>query len=104
MLHWYVSVSPGHARPPCSACVRMARPRDWYPVPHDREHVVSSEKGVTSQSIAHACPLHDCDSLSVGHWYPPCSGSVRTERDRVWVPPPHEAVHVAHVLQLDVVQ
>jgi hypothetical protein len=51
------------------------------------------------QSTAQPCVLQSCVSMSCGHALPPSVGSVCT-RERLWLPPSHDTVHVLHAVHV----
>jgi hypothetical protein len=57
--------------------------------------VLHGENAPWTQSVAHACVLQLCVSALCGHAAPPSIGSV-VARERLWLPPPHDLVHVLH--------
>jgi hypothetical protein len=94
VLQLCVSVLCGHARPPYSA-MPTVRVRDWLPAPHDLVQVLQLVNSSASQAIGQSCPLQSCVSDRCGQALPPLVGSVCT-RERLWLPPSHDLVHVLH--------
>jgi hypothetical protein len=88
------SLSCGHAAPPNKGEV-LVRERLWYPEPHDLVHVLQGVNALELQSAAQSCVLQDCVSALCGHALPPSAGSV-VARERLWLPLPHDTVHVLH--------
>jgi hypothetical protein len=67
----------------------------WLPLPHVLVHVLHAVHASVKQSVAHACVLQSCVSDTCGHALPPLFWSVCT-RERLWLPPSHDLVHVLH--------
>jgi hypothetical protein len=72
----------------------IVRERLWSPEEQDSVHVDHTVQPPKTQSVAHACVLQLRVSALCGHALPPEVGSVLT-RERLWLPPPHDTVHVA---------
>ena len=62
-----VSVSDGHARPPCAGTVVMPRLRSLVPPPQVKLHAPQANHAATSQLIAQAKVLQACVSCKWGH-------------------------------------
>jgi hypothetical protein len=97
-LQLRVSALCGQALPPAAGCV-MVRERLWLPVPHDLVHVVHAPNAGTTQSMGHMCELHMRVSALCGQAAPPTSGCV-CERERLWLPVPHDLVQVVQAPKL----
>jgi len=80
-LHACVCVRAGHGDPPNAGCVVIRRDCDWTPPPHVLEQVDQVDHAPTAQLTGHACVLHACVCLKVGHAKPPYAVQVNTDRD-----------------------
>jgi hypothetical protein len=54
---------------------------------------------VATQSTAQLCALHARVSALCAHAVPPLLGAV-VARERLWLPPPHDLVHVLHACHM----
>jgi hypothetical protein len=92
-----------HSLPPVDDGVQE-RERLWLPAPvpvpcltvwHDFVHVLQLDHWPITLSTGHSCVLHERVSEVCPHDEPPRLGGVFT-RVRLWLPVPHDLVHVDH--------
>ena len=76
----------------------MFRVRLCVPPPHVTVQLVNDVQGDSTQSTGHGCVWQECVSVSAGQALPPCAGTMEIERERVFVPLPHDLVHAVHEL------
>jgi hypothetical protein len=88
VLHACVSASVGQPTPPFWSVRVTARERSCVPPPHVAVQGPQAAHEETSQSTAHACVLHACDSVVAPHATPPCWEAISMVRERDWVPLP----------------
>ena len=74
------------------------------PVAHDFEHLVQAPHGAMVQSTGQALWLQEPVAKSFGHGTPPFAGGLTTERARVLVPPPQDALQLPHAPQDETTQ
>ena len=97
------SVLP-HALPPCIGCTNTEQCLNCTPPPHCRLHVDQSDQSPSMQSTGHDSAPHSRTSLLFEQAMPPLAAAVTTDRDRAWLPPPHDFVHCDHFEKLDTTQ
>jgi len=94
----------------CCVTVRVAV---WLPPPHLAEHSENCDHADTWQPCTgagggggggHRAAQHNCCSVNDGHAAPPFLESVTIDRDRRWVPPPHEAEQTDHAVHSETTQ
>ena len=92
-LHVSFADTVGHCKPPCCEATNTLRLCVCMPPMHALLHVLQLPQLDTSQSIGHACVLHDTLSCSEPHSVPPqCDGAV-TARLRIDWPALHTLEH-----------
>jgi hypothetical protein len=99
-----VSLSEGQATPLLAAAVVTVRLRVCDPPPHVTEHGPKAPQFVTTQFTGHGLLLHVIVSTSGGHAAPPNCAATTLVRVRDCDPPPHVALQLPHVPQLDTTQ
>jgi hypothetical protein len=95
----------GHCLPPYRAGVTTERVRDLVPVAHDFVHAPNRDHRETAQSTGHRPRLQDRAWNRPPQRLPPSRASVRTVRDRDWVPYPlapsqQDCVQGVHLLNV----
>lgn len=86
----------GHAAPPNSAARVIERERLVAPVPQLTEHVDHEPQSSAMQSTGQDATLHALVSTAGAQGMPPSLSMMSPERERLWVPPPHEAVQLLY--------